>query len=192
MEKRRIDSPKGGCTDQEAERNVSAGPFKRFADMRMLRHTKRRALFRQLNTRSNRTDPVEKRSGAALAAPLRLKLHGFLPGAFLCCLHHLGQFSAKQGCFLFPRLVNGELAAQGVYLGADLIAAALKVPGHPAHPGGDLHHLRLPEAPGGDGGGAHPDAAGDKGLFRVVGNGVFVDGDLHRVQTALATALPLS
>ena len=50
---------------------------------------------------------------------------------------------------------------------------------------GDLHHLRLLEATGGDGGSTHPDAAGDKGLLRVVGNGVFVDGDLNLVQSPL-------
>ena len=46
-------------------------------------------------------------------------------------------------------------------------------------------HLFLPEAAGGNGGGAHPDAGGDEGLFRVVGDGVFIDSDIYLIQTVL-------
>ena len=41
------------------------------------------------------------------------------------------------------------------------------------------------EAPGSDGGSAHPDTAGDEGLLRVVGDGVLVDGDVYLVQPVL-------
>ena len=56
---------------------------------------------------------------------------------------------------------------------------------HEAHPPGDLRHLRLPEAPGSDGGSAHPDTAGDEGLLRVVGDGVLVHRDAYLIQPVL-------
>lgn len=40
VEKKNSIFAKGGYTDKEAERNILANPFKRFADMQMLRHTK--------------------------------------------------------------------------------------------------------------------------------------------------------
>ena len=56
---------------------------------------------------------------------------------------------------------------------------------HEAHPPGDLRHLRLPEAPGSDGGSAHPDTAGDEGRRRFKRNRVFIDGDVHLVEKRL-------
>ena len=56
---------------------------------------------------------------------------------------------------------------------------------HEAHPPGDLRHLRLPEAPGSDGGSAYPDTAGDEGLLRVVGDGVLVHRDAYLIQPVL-------
>ena len=78
--------------------------------------------------------------------------------------------------------IDGELLAQGIDLCPNLIGAALKVPGDAAHPLSDLDHLRLLEAAGGDSGSAHPDAADDEGLLRIVGNGILVNGDLDLVQ----------
>ena len=81
--------------------------------------------------------------------------------------------------------IDREPAAQSVHLRPDLIGVGGEILGRHAQQLGDLHHLRLLEAAGGDGRGAHSDAAGDKGLFRVIGNGVFINGDLYLIQAAL-------
>ena len=45
----------------------------------------------------------------------------------------------------------------------------------------DLHKVGLPEAAGGEGGGAHPDAAGHHGAL-VPGHAVLVQGDVRQVE----------
>ena len=50
-------------------------------------------------------------------------------------------------------LIDGEAGAEGLHFLQDAGGLA---PGHPTHETANGLHLRLPEASGGDGGGAHP------------------------------------
>ena len=78
--------------------------------------------------------------------------------------------------------VQREFSAGLVYFGPDLIGGVFKIGSRQIDPTGNFLHFFFAKAAGGYVRGSYPDAAGDKGLFRVVGNGVFVDGDLDLVQ----------
>ena len=59
------------------------------------------------------------------------------------------------------------------------------IPAGPVNALGDNLHIGGIKSPGGDAGRPHPHAAGDGGLFRVAGDGVFVQGDVQPVQPLL-------
>ena len=75
-------------------------------------------------------------------------------------------------------LIQREFAADFRNHGFDLVGGTLEVPGGQRHTAGNFLHFRLAQSTGGDGGSADADAAGDGGLLGVIGNGVFVQGDM--------------
>ncbi len=82
-------------------------------------------------------------------------------------------------------LINGEARAHRVHFRAHLRCIARKVAGDFAQPVRNLHHFRLAETARRHSRRADADAACDKRLLRVIWNGIFVDSDLHLVQTLL-------
>ena len=81
--------------------------------------------------------------------------------------------------------VQGVFLAEGFHLCLDFFFGIFKISGDLVNALGDDFHILFFKTAGGDGGSADTDTAGDEGTLGIVGDGVFVGGDVHFVQFML-------
>ena len=97
-----------------------------------------------------------------------------------------GEQSGKNSLHLKLSLFVKRIAAADIANAApDIVGAALKIDGAAVDEIRYRVHILFVKPSRGDGGGAEPYAAGDKGLLGVVGHGIFVGGDIHLVEPVL-------
>ena len=88
----------------------------------------------------------------------------------------------------FGLLIQGVSSADFGDGGANRVCLGVEIRRCIVDAGSNPIHLGDTEAAGRSAGRADADAAGDEGLLRVVGDGVFVDGDIDLVQPVLHLA----